>query len=302
MNGTTGPRSQTDRKQAERLQEIAIEQAESIVSQLGFDVAPIDPARVADSEAPLLIVKSGDYRGKFDGQLEYHREKNRFLLFYNTKYDNPPSGEHHPRTRFSFAHELGHYFIERHRAYLIRGGTSHGSRSEFFSDITIEREADAFAAGLLMPMRLMRPVVNTGELSFQQVKEIANTFKTSLVSTMIRSVQLSDFPCAVVGIQDASIAWSFLSLSLKEAGCYRLERGSPLPSSGKRLWDELTTAPKPRYERDGILSEWFRTYDKDHLSELFVHVEAQWVTMMGTFLVLLTADENDLMTSEEEDG
>lgn len=280
---------------------MATEQAEGIFSQLGIDAAPIEPARVADSEAPLLIVRSGDYRDRFDGQLEYHRRKNRFLLFYNTKHDDPLSGEHHPRTRFSFAHELGHYFIERHRAYLMRGGPSHGSSSEFFSDVTIEREADAFAAGLLMPKRLMRPAVNTGELSFPRVKEIAKMFKTSLVSAMIRSVGLSDFPCAVVGIRDSSIAWSFLSPPLKEAGCYPLQARSPLPLSGKRLWDQLTSAPKARYECDGILSEWFRTYDKEHLSELFVHVEARWIMSMGTFLVLLTADENDLATIEEDD-
>jgi hypothetical protein len=281
---------------------MAIEQAEGIVSQLGFDTAPIEPARIAASEGPLLIVRSGDYRGRFDGQLEYHRGKNRFLLFYNTKHDDPLSGAHHPRTRFSFAHELGHYFIERHRAYLMKGGPSHGSESEFFSDVTIEREADSFAAGLLMPKRLLRSVVNSGELSFQRVKAIAETFKTSLVSTMIRSVGLSDFPCAVVGIRDASIAWSFLSPPLKEAGCYPLQSKSSLPSSGRRLWDKLVTVPKPRYECDGILSEWFRTYDKDHLSELFVHVEARWVASMGTFLVLLTADEKDLATAEEDDN
>ncbi len=58
----------------------------------------------------MLLLRSGDYRSKFDGQIEYHRANNRFLLFYNTKYDDPQTGEHHPRTRFSFGHELGHYF------------------------------------------------------------------------------------------------------------------------------------------------------------------------------------------------
>jgi hypothetical protein len=51
----------------------------------------------------------------------------------------------------------------------------------------------------------------------------------------------------------------------------------------------------------GILSKWFRAHDKDHLSELFVHVEARWVASMGTFLMLLTADENDLAIPEEDD-
>ena len=289
-------------KGAERLQELAIEQAEAIVAGLAFAAAPIEPGKVADAESPLLIVRSGDYRDKFDGQLEYHPGKNRFLLFYNTKYDDPSSGEPHPRTRFSFAHELGHYFIDRHRTYLMKGGMTHGSRNEFFSDALVEREADSFAAGLLMPSRLMRPKVNAGELSFARVKDIAKTFKTSLMSTMIRSVQLSDFPCAVVAIRDARVAWSFLSASLNDAGCYPLQGGAPLPSSATRLWEQLTSGPKPRYECDGLLDEWFRTYDRDLLSGLLVHSEARWVESMGTFLALVTADESDLNPEDDDEA
>ncbi len=88
--------------------------------------------------------------------MEYHRSRNRFLLLYNTKYDAYLlPGQHHPRTRFSIAHELGHYFLEPHRAYLRRTGKSHPSKGEFLSDRTIEMEADAFAAGLLMPSALL---------------------------------------------------------------------------------------------------------------------------------------------------
>lgn len=249
----------------------------------------------------MLLVRSGDYRSKFDGQIEYHRADNRFLLFYNTKYDDPQTGEHHPRTRFSFGHELGHYFIERHRAYLMKGGPAHGSRSEFLSDVSVEREADSFAAGLLMPSRLMRPHVNSGELSFRRVEEIARISKTSLVSTTIRSVSLSDFPCAVVGIREEAVAWSFLSSSLIETGCYPLAGRSPMPPSARRLWNQVAASPRQRPECDGLLRDWFRTYDRDSLSNLLVHVEAKWVESMATLLVLITADEEDLDGSDSDD-
>ena len=279
---------------------MATEQAEVIVSSLGIERLPIEPAVVAQSEKPLLVVRSGNYRGKFDGQLEYHRRKNRFLLFCNTKLDDPLTRKSHPRTRFSFAHELGHYFLERHRAYLMKGGPAHGSRSEYFSDANVEREADSFAAGLLMPTRLVRRHVNAGELTFSRVGEIATLCETSLVSSMIRSVGLSDFPCAVIGIREGLVAWSFLSPPLLRAGCYPLAGRSVLPSSGRRLWDQLTSTPRRRYECDGILSEWFRTYDQDDLSDLLVHVEAGWVEPMSTLLVLLTADEDDLAGDYED--
>jgi IrrE N-terminal-like domain len=293
--------SQLDNIQiARRLQEKATELGESIAERLGFTAPPIKPEAVAHSEWPLLLVQTGDYRSRFDGQLEYARAKNRFLLFLNTKYDDPSSTEFHPRTRFSFAHELGHYFIERHRAYLMRGGKAHGSRGEYFSDAVVEREADSFAAGLLMPSRLIRRVVNMNELSPGRIAEIADKFKTSLLSTAIRCVQLSDFPCAVLGIRDARIAWTTLSQAMLKVGCYPLPRAAALPSSAARIWSELTTAPKARYARDGMLTEWFETHERDTLSQILVHTEAQWLSTTGTLLVLVTADEADVDPDDAE--
>src|SRR4051794_6508579 len=130
----------------ERLQVMAAEHAEALLERLELLSAPVDLAQVAASEEPLLVLRSGNYRDRFDGQLEYHRRRNRFLLFYNTRYDQPGADRPHPRTRFSLAHELGHYFLDRHHDYLVLGGTTHGSKSEFFSHVQIEREADAFAA------------------------------------------------------------------------------------------------------------------------------------------------------------
>jgi hypothetical protein len=40
-----------------------------------------------------------------------------------------------------------------------------------------------------------------GELSLERIEEIAGTFKTSMLSTARRSVAVSDFPRAVVGMQ-----------------------------------------------------------------------------------------------------
>ena len=247
----------------------------------------------------MIVIHHG--RILFDGQLEYHPGKNRFLLFYNTKYDDPLSRSEHPRTRFSFAHELGHYFIERHRSHLLLGGSTHGSKSEFFTGMLVEREADSFAAGLLMPSRLMRREVNSGELTLRRLGAIATAFNTSLVSTSIRSVQLSDFPCAVVGIRNARVAWSFLSPAFKAAGCYPLEAGDHLPSSARRIWDQLTTAPKPHYGQDGLLHEWFRTYDREQLVNMLVYVDARWVATMETLVVLVTADESDLACDADEE-
>lgn len=287
----------------ERLQEMAAEQAEAILERLSLRTTPIDPLEVAGSEAKLLEAIGGDFRSRFDGQIEYHRKRNKFLLFFNTKYDaGLDPGEHHPRTRFSIAHELGHYFLEKHHAYLVKGGWTHPSRSEFFSQATVEREADAFAASLLMPSRLMRPLVNSEELSPSRLDQISRQFKTSLVGTAIRSVRLSDFPCALVGIRDGQVAWSFLSESLKKRGCYPAESGSAPHELAGEAWREFTEGVTAKREGEGRVGRWFRTYEDEDLQEIPVTEHYLPVPVMKTLLVLLAASEDDLFAEVEEES
>jgi hypothetical protein len=285
----------------ERLQEMAAERAETLLEDLKLLSAPVSPLKVATTEEPLLILKGGNYRNRFDGQLEFHRKKNRFLLFFNTKYDEfLIGGGHHPRTRFSIAHELGHYFLEKHHRYLVRGGSTHRSKSEFFSHAQIEREADAFAAGLLMPRRLMRPLVNSGELSLERIEGLAGYFETSRVSAAIRAVQLSDFPCALAGIRGGAVAWTFLSPALKEAGCYPRGRGSSPHGDAKASWERMADGDEEQGEGEANIGDWFRTYDREHLEEIAVTESYLPVPSMETLLVLLTIDEDDLMKDDED--
>lgn len=92
-------------------QENASRQAEELLAALGFTKPPIDPLKIAAGESPLLVARGGNLGDLFDGQLEYHPAKDRFVLFFNTKYDSD-SGKHHARTRFSVGHELGHFYLE----------------------------------------------------------------------------------------------------------------------------------------------------------------------------------------------
>lgn len=293
-------KTRTEWMMGARLQEKAAERAESLLERLDLLSAPVDLARVAASEEPLLILKSGDYRDRFDGQLEYHRRSNRFLLFYNTKYDRIGAHGHHPRTRFSLAHELGHYFLDRHHEYLVRGGTTHASKSEFFSHIEVEREADAFAAGLLMPSRLMAPLVNSGELTLGRIGQLAEGFKASQVSTAIRAVQLSHYPCALAGIRDGVVAWTFLSSALRAAGCYPKERSSQPHEEAVAAWRQMIGGAQDSSEMESTIGHWFRSYDREDLDEVAISESYLPIPSMDTLLVLLAADEDDLAAADED--
>ncbi len=288
--------------EAERTaQEAAGALADALVARLGL-TAPIDPLAVAATERRFLRAGGADLGARYDGKLKYAREKNRFLLFFNTKYDEGlPDGTHHPRTRFSIAHELGHYFLDRHHRYLRGGGPPHASSSEFISDNLWEREADAFAASLLLPTRLAAPVLAGGELTLERVERATARFRTSFVGTAIRGVRLADLPCAVAGIREGRIAWMFPSDTLVRAGCYPVKKALESPLA-KRAWAAFTGGDNGRMSEDGKLGHWFETYAReDDLSAVYVTEQFVPVPIMGTLLVLLTMDEEDVLRDEGEE-
>lgn len=277
----------------------ATEHAEALIESIGIAAPPIDPLKVVESESPLLVARGDDFRSQFDGQLEYHATQRRFLLLYNTKYDS--GGDHHPRTRFSIAHELGHYFIESHHAYLRGGGKPHPSRDEFASAVDMEREADAFAAGLLMPSQMLSPRVNETDLTLERVRDLALEFQTSLVSTAIRGAQVSHFPTAVAGLRANGIAWHSQASCLVDAGCYPGERGPISSAHAREAWAEFASGRPVRSEGTSFLKDWFRTYEKDTLDHISVVEEYLPVPSMGTLVVLLTIAEDDLYDAEDDD-
>ena len=270
--------------------------ADTLIRRLNVSY-PIDPLRIAKDEHPRLRAGGRDFGDRFDGKLRYDRKKRCFALMYNSKYDlGFPSGTHHPRTRFSISHELGHYYLEHHHAYLSHEGKSHASINEFRSTNIIEREADSFAASLLLPTHLLKPIVNSGELSVSRLKGIADDFHTSLVSTAIRCVQLSHFPCALVGIRQGAKEWTFPSPALIDAGIY--PHRSSLPKDAKQIWAEFQAGAFESSQREGRICEWFNTYDKSSLDRVFVTEEYIPVGSMCTLLVLVTLDENDVCSGE----
>lgn len=295
-----GKRTRLDWAETQNRQQKAVERAAEVLEALMMAAAPIDPLSVAETEKPLLCAVGGDFRNRFDGQLEYHRSKNRFVLFYNTKYDRVP-GQHHPRTRFSIAHELGHYFLDAHQAYLRRTGKSHPSRGEFLSDRNIETEADAFAAGLPMPASLLAPMINEGEMSFADIERWAGEFKTSVTSTARRAVELSDFPCALIGVREGRVAFSFQSQAMIDGGCYPRPRGSSLPAEATAKWQAFAGGRLLENEGHAFARAWCQTFDNDRAAGAPVSEHYFGVAATQTLLVLLTIAEEE-MFPDDEDG
>ena len=100
------------------------------------------------------------------------------------------------RRRFSIAHELGHWTFHRGKSSVCRSSDI-GSPGQQGS--AIEHQADRYAADLLMPAYLFRPMAAAfTRPSFKAIDALAAEFSTSRVATALRFVDLSPWPCMIV--------------------------------------------------------------------------------------------------------
>ncbi|NIJ35997.1 hypothetical protein FHR22_000646 [Sphingopyxis panaciterrae] len=100
------------------------------------------------------------------------------------------------RRRFSIAHELGHWQHHRGRSSICRASEI-GTPGQ--AGASIERQADNYAADLLMPAYLFRPLsAQFPKPTFEAIDALATTFSTSRLATALRFIDLSPWPCVIV--------------------------------------------------------------------------------------------------------
>lgn len=96
-----------------------------------------------------------------------------------SKYDT--SG----RKNFTLAHELGHYWLHKHRIMDKRHEDTILLRDNEYTPI--EREANEFAADLLIPEEKFRDFINRGE---NNVRDLAEKFSVSINAIRYRAYKL----------------------------------------------------------------------------------------------------------------
>jgi len=200
--------------------------------------------------SPELIAKKNgisfsynDYESYFDGLLEHRNSK--FHIFINT---GRLKHAHTLRARFTFAHELGHFFIDEHRNALQSGNTpAHSSFTNFASEIYTEREADFFASCLLLPKKRIIKDCYKRKFNFNILDELSKKYQTSLTSTAIRFSEIGNHPILIVFCEDNKIKWHWSS------------EGFPF----KYFLNGINIIPK-----DTIVAEYFKTNRKPKGTEI----------------------------------
>lgn len=100
------------------------------------------------------------------------------------------------RRRYSIGHELGHWELHRGRQFECRARDIDNAEN---GPLDPERQADAYAADLLMPWYLFKPLVSQSRsVDLALLEGMCERFDTSLPATAIRIAEANVEPMMVV--------------------------------------------------------------------------------------------------------
>lgn len=233
--------------------------AESIVEyHIGDGI--IDPEKIA--RVNNITFNYGFYNDAFDGLIQHKFGK--FHIFINI---SRLETKDNPRTRFTFGHELGHYYIDEHRNALKKGMIpSHPSFNKLLAKNLAETEADFFSSCMLMPSLRFKKQCIRKSLSGKLIIDLANYFQTSYSATIFRYFELDLFPMFIVNCKDAKVKWYFSSKDFIYK--YPPKYGADVPITtvaGEYFYE------KRRYSNEEIIypSDWFSDFRIDKNQQLF---------------------------------
>ena len=255
--------------------------ADFIATENGIRV-PVNVVKIAEDNG--ISYSLNDYQDYFDGMLEC--EDGDFHIYINNR---GKFSINTPRIRFSFAHELGHYFIDEHRLVLEEGKSLHHPSKYTFSEQRdpVEKEADYFASCLLMPRGVFGKECG-GKFSFEKLDVLRKRFGTSLQATASRYMEMGPMPIALVCAERGKVRYKLFSndFPYKRLKTDYSDKVPSLTCSGDYFENGVVCGGTELVDAQ----EWFLTYD--NLQGLKVHEHCVYQEQYGQTLSILWFDSN----------
>lgn len=160
------------------------------------------------------------------------------------------------RKNFTKAHEIGHFVLPGHdQASVACTASEVGNWTDPSGGKELERDANEFAAELLMPSELIQIITRGASPSLAVIDKIAREFGVSLSAAAWRYCDVVGGKCAVVWSTDGAIQWAKRSAGFSyflakdrpveegtfAAACFRGER---VPSSPRAVSSSLWTTSR----------------------------------------------------------
>ena len=203
-------------------------------------------------------------------------------------------------TRFSVAHEIGHYRLAGHLDAILDGHGQHVSSSGFRSDDHYEKEADHFAAALLMPTILFTASIKRAGNGLKAIETLASEYETSLEATAIRYAQLSRDPVAVIRSEGRTIDYAFMSEALKDfPDLDWIRKKTPLPTGSVTASFNANKTKVELAERTSGKSDLQDWFDGPHSQEVVEEVIG--LGNYGKTITVLTGMEPPDEIEDDED-
>jgi hypothetical protein len=267
-------------------------QAHGVLKNLQMSALPVNPFAVADRLDIAYQEKSSLSPG-ISGCLM--KVGDVFGILYSSRFASEGF------KRFTLAHELGHYFLEGHVAALFGNGQqSHQSESGFTSEDRYEREADNFAASLLMPKLLFKAACGESGQGLDAIETLADLCVTSLTATAIRYAKLCDEPAAIICSTGNRIQFAVMSKPFQDMrGLTWIRKGSGVPNGTATAnfnKDEENVRRGKRVNSTSTLDTWFDGGGTAELTE-----EVVGLGDYGKTLTVLSIDSLPEPDEGEED-
>lgn len=220
-------------------------EAEDLLESLGFDTLPIIPLEVVasiDCHQFRVVLEEKSFNSDRILGKAVGNDKGA-LIYVNA---NIPDKR---RINFTAAHEIGHVCMHIRPQKKLSFECGSKELSNPFDD-PIEKEANGFASGLLMPKRLISQHSN-GDLTWQNIANISEICDASLEATYRRISFLENMPSALVIHQNGNFKRFVPSSDFD----FYIER-FPLSNDQRELIIDIKDEPYPSDYEIVDASEW----------------------------------------------
>jgi Zn-dependent peptidase ImmA (M78 family) len=160
------------------------EKTAGLINEVGITKAPVDPIICAKHLS--VDVKSISIANDISGL--FVMKDNMAYIMYNKNEKNKK------RQRFTIAHELGHYVLHKNIPLIIdkwkKDITIFRDISSTTGEVQREREANAFAASLLMPKFLIDKEINRMPQGKDVLTFLSDKFNVSMQAMNFRLINL----------------------------------------------------------------------------------------------------------------
>ena len=215
-------------------------------------------ALIAETNPAALPVNVEDYAKKIGAVIKWDAtmgpgESGSSFVNTGKRYICVNANESLERQRFTICHEIAHA--------VLGLPSEHDSvpSSRFVKRAPNEMLCDLFAAELLLPVQLFRPLVVKAECSILAIDELAHLGEASFPATGSRFAAFAPYPCAFVFSQRGLVRYGSRSTPLREAKAWVPPKTAiPEGSMSARLRSGEVVEGPMEVEADAWFSDWNR--------------------------------------------